>query len=123
MINYILSEHGLTNILIKKNEVDENSTIEDNEVKIGLTFMTTVGTSLNIFVSRDIPIGIVLIYYFLITGKFNEFIDLINGNDKISFIYKSCTLNIKNGKNVEEVFGNEKNSKIIVNEANILIGG
>ena len=111
------------NILEKKNEIHENSTIEDNEDKIGLTFMTTIGTSRNIFVNRDIPIGVVLIYYFLITRKFNEFIDLINGNIKISFIYKSYHLNIKDGKNVEEIFGNEKNPKIIVNDTNNLIGG
>ena len=75
--------------------------------------------------NRDIPIGIVLIYFLLITEKLDELIDLINGNNKnINFMFNLSLLNIKDKKTVEEVFGNEiKNPKILVNEMNNLTGG
>jgi len=119
-------ESGLinrSNIFILDNK-DIKETGKDNEEKIGLTFKTTQGISKFLFANREIPIGIVLIYYFLITEKLNELIDFINGNKRISFVFNASFLNIKDKRSLEEVFGNKiKNPIILVNDMNALIGG
>ena len=120
-------ESGLINrsniIILNNNNIKEAD--NDNEEKIGLTFKTISGKTEYIMANRDIPIGIVLIYFLLITEKLDELIDLINGNNKnINFMFNLSLLNIKDKKTVEEVFGNEiKNPKILVNEMDNLIGG
>ena len=120
------SESGLSNrgniIILENKNIKE--TEKDNEEIIGLTFKPMHGNSKFLFANREIPIGIVLIYYFLITEKLNELIDLINGNKNISFLFNASLLNIKDKRNVEEVFGNKiKNPIILVNDMNDLIGG
>ena len=121
------AESGLFNksniFILEDNKIKEE--VKDNEEKIGLTFRAMQGNSNFIFANREIPVGIVLIYYFLITEKLNELIDLINGNkNTISFIFNASLLNIKDKRTVGEVFGNIiKNPIIMVNDINGLIGG
>ena len=77
------AESGLFNksniFILDDNKIKDE--VKDNEEKIGLTFRAMHGNSNFIFANREIPVGIVLIYYFLITEKLNELIDLINGNN------------------------------------------
>jgi len=120
------AESGLFNksniFILEDNKIKEE--VKDNEEKIGLTFRAMQGNSNFIFANREIPVGIVLIYYFLITEKLNELIDLINGNNNISFLFNASLLNIKDKRTVGEIFGNIiKNPIIMVNEINGLIGG
>ena len=120
------TESGLFNksniFILDDNKIKDE--VKDNEEKIGLTFRAMHGNSNFIFANREIPVGIVLIYYFLITEKLNELIDLINGNNNISFLFNASLLNIKDKRTVGEVFGNIiKNPIIMVNDINGLIGG
>ena len=120
------AESGLFNksniFILEDNKIKEE--VKDNEEKIGLTFRAMQGNSNFIFANREIPVGIVLIYYFLITEKLNELIDLINGNNNTSFLFNASLLNIKDKRTVGEIFGNIiKNPIIMVNEINGLIGG
>ena len=74
-------ESGLSNrsniIILDNKNIKETG--KDNEDKIGLTFKTAQGNSKFLFANREIPIGIVLIYYFLINEKLNELIDPTDG--------------------------------------------
>ena len=113
---------GEDNKLDKKNEIQDNSTINYNKDKIEIIFRTTGGSSQYIFVDREVPIIIVVIYYFLINEQLNELIGFINGSKNIIFIFNASPLNIKDKKTVEEFIGNA-NPIIIVYSINNLIGG
>ena len=133
--NLTASQSGLTNgstiMIINSANIrgagdnNENNTLtkDDSEDIINLTFQTVDGHSTSIYAYREIPIGMVLIYYFLRDDKFYELLDFINGRKHIAFIFNSCLLNIKEHKSVGEIFGIVKNPKIIVNEVNNIIGG
>ena len=133
--NLLVSESGLTNgsniMIINSGNIrgagdnNENNklTKDDSEDKICLTFQTVLGYRISIYAYRDIPIGIVLIYYFLRDDKFYELLDFISGGNRFAFIFNGCLLNIKDHRSVGEIFGIIKNPKIIVNDTSNLIGG
>ena len=133
--NLTVSESGLTNgsniMIINSGNIrgagdnNENNklTKDDSEDKICLTFQTVLGYRISIYAYRDIPIGIVLIYYFLRDDKFYELLDFISGGNRFAFIFNGCLLNIKDHRSVGEFFGIVKNPKIVVNDTSNLIGG
>ena len=49
--------------------------------------------------------------------------DLINKNDKISFLYNTCKLSFDDKTKVEDYFKNVLNPKVVVNDTDGLIGG
>ena len=133
--NLLVSESGLTNgsniMIINSGNIrgagdnNENNklTKDDSEDKICLTFQTVDGHRISINAYRDIPIGIILIYYFLRDDKFYELLDFISGGNRFAFIFNGCLLNIKDHRSVGEIFGIVKNPKIVVNDTSNLIGG
>ena len=114
---------GNDNKLDKKNEYNENNTIDNSEDKIRLTLKTMNGNAIYIFANKEVPIGIVLIYYFLKSEKLYELIDFINGNKQFVFVFNASPLNIKDRKSLKEIFGNTKDPLILVNDIHNLIGG
>ena len=128
-------ESGLTNgsniMIINSGNIrgagdnNENNklTKDDSEDKIYLTFQRVDGYRISFYAYRDIPIGIVLIYYFLRDDKFYELLDFINGGNRFAFIFNGCLLNIKDHRSIGEFFGIVKNPKIVVNDTSNLIGG
>ena len=133
--NLLVSESGLTNgsniMIINSGNIrgagdnNENNklTKDDSEDKICLTFQRVDGYRISIYAYRDIPIGIVLIYYFLRDDKFYELLDFINGSKNIAFLFNGLLLNIKDHRSIGEFFGIVENPKIIVNDTSNLIGG
>ena len=132
----LVSHTGLTNgsniMIIDKsnirgagnnNENENDKLAKDDNEDIHLIFQTIDGDSINIYTYRGIPIGILLIFYFLIVDKFYELLDFINGSKTITFLFNGCLLNIKDRKSVGEIIGNVINPKIIVNDVHDLIGG
>ena len=132
----LVSHTGLTNgsnIMIidnsnirgagNNNENENDKLAKDDNEDIHLIFQTIDGDSINIYTYRGIPIGILLIFYFLIVDKFYELLDFINGSKTITFLFNGCLLNIKDGKSVGEIIGDVINPKIIVNDVHALIGG
>ena len=114
---------GNDNKLDKKNEYNENNTIDNSEDKIRLTLKTMNGNAICIFANKEVPIGIVLIYYFLKSEKLYELIDFINGNKQFVFVFNASPLNIKDRRSLKEIFGNTKDPLILVNDIHNLIGG
>ena len=114
---------GNDNKLDKKNEYNENNTIDNSEDKIRLTLKPMYGDAISIFANKEVPIGIVLIYYFLKNEKLYELIDFINGSKQIFFIFNASPLNIKDRRSLKEIFGNTKDPIILVNNIHNLIGG
>lgn len=114
---------GNDNKLDKKNEYNENNTIDNSEDKIRLTLKTMNGNAICIFANKEVPIGIVLIYYFLKSEKLYELIDFINGSIQFVFVFNASLLNIKDRRSLKEIFGNTKDPLILVNDIHNLIGG
>ena len=109
----------MTNLLLRLQKKKK----EGIDNKIDLMFVTTIGTKRKIIASKKYPIGAVLIFYLFRIGKLEIITELMNGEGNISFLYNATVLSIRGKETIGNIFKGVLSPKIVVNDANALIGG
>ena len=102
---------------IMNNNIINNG--ENNIKKLAIRFTTTLGTHRNIIMNFGETIGQALIKYLIEANK----PDLINRNDKVSFLFNATKINFDDETKIEDYFKNVHDPKILVNDTEGLRGG
>ena len=108
-----LGEYGISN----------GSIINIPEKMLNATFKNTTGLTKVLILDSDCPIKKAIELYFKHIKQENLYRKLIDRQIQISFIYRSCMLNIRDERPIKIVFSDNPNPNIIVNESNALPGG
>ena len=94
------------------------------EGKVKLLFKTTQNLSIHFLVPKDIPIGIIFIFFLLKVRYPDEVLDIFNRKIKVSFIYKTFPLKLDDKREIWEIIDDSENPPLIlVNFSDSLYGG
>lgn len=133
-----ISENGMTSgsrvIVIKTNNIisinDFNISLEQNKEnnvdkigsKILIIFTTTQGVSTNIIFDANDSVSNLLKIYLKRIGRPELISSLMEGGNKIEFIYNANPLKINDTTKVKDIFKNSSNPRIVVNDVHNMIG-
>ena len=133
-----ISENGMTSgsrvIVIKTNNIiprnDFNISLEQNKEnnvdkigsKIRIIFKTTQGAITNIIFDANDSVSNLLKKYLKRIDRPELISSLVEGGNKIAFIYNANPLKINDTTKAKDIFKNDSNPKIVVNDIHNMIG-
>ena len=133
-----ISENGMTSgsrvIVIKTNNIiprnDFNISLEQNKEnnvdevgsKIRIIFRTIQGVTTNIIFDDNDSVSNLLKKYLKRIDRPELISSLMEGGNKIVFLYNAIPLKINDTTKVKDVFGNSSNPIITVNDVDNMIG-
>ena len=133
-----ISENGMTSgsrvIVIKTNNIipriDFNTSLMQNKEnnvdevgsKIRIIFKTTYGAITNIIFDANDSVSNLLKTYLKRISRPELISSLMEGGNKIAFLYNANRLKINDTTKVKDIFKNDSNPKITVNDVSNMIG-
>lgn len=97
---------------------------EKREGKIKLLFVTTQGLNYYCWVPKDIPIGLIFIFFVLKTRDPDKVPDIFNRKVSVSFVYKTIPLKLDDKREIWEIIDDSENPpRILDNFSEGLYGG
>lgn len=95
---------------IKAINEENNLESDDDEnlrkEKVNIKFLSPLGVINNIVAYKNIPIGIILLFYMLSHINSEQIMDNINGKESIHFLFNGAKLNINDSRKVGKLFKN-----------------